>query len=77
MDQKSKIKELLLRSSDGFTAYEAIYGFGITRSAAYIYELRQEGWQIGMDRQAGHTARYWLLADPPGMTRPGQEVLPW
>jgi hypothetical protein len=68
---------LLGRGDRGFTAYEAIYEHGITRAAAYIRDLRREGWKIGMDREPGETARYWLIEAPADGPQPvfRQEVL--
>ena len=65
--QRQIVERLLLsRGELGMTAYEAIYSYGITRLATYVYDLRQEGGQIRSATKRGETARYWLVEPPPG-----------
>jgi len=60
--QKQIVLDLLRhRGADGMTAREAIYDLHITRLAAIIFDLRQEGWRIESESKKGSTARYWLV----------------
>ena len=61
--QKERVLQLLReRGTDGLSAREAIYDLRITRLAAIIFDLRQEGYVVESETKKGQTARYWLAA---------------
>lgn len=62
--QKDIVRELLReRGATGVSAHELTYGgYGITRAAAIVWELRhEEGMNIVTDNEKGLQARYTLL----------------
>lgn len=66
--QKQIVLDLMIeRGERGMSAYEAIYDLHITRLAAIIFDLRQDGYQIRMEQPKGETARYYLMK-PSGRT---------
>lgn len=78
LTQRHRIIGLLLtRGETGFTAFEAIYQMGITRAATYVYDLRKEGWVIGMERKPGETSRYWLISPPVGVKSAVEQETLW
>jgi ribosomal protein L32 len=61
--QKQIVLDLLAeRGERGMSAREAIYDLRITRLAAVIFDLRQEGYSIRSETKKGETARYFLEA---------------
>ena len=66
MTQKALVLALLKeRGEAGVSAREAIYDLHITRLAAIIFDLRQEGHPIRAEQKKGETARYFLDATRP------------
>lgn len=63
--QKQIVLDLLIvRGETGVSAREAIYDLHITRLAAIIFDLKQDGYRILAPKpKKGETSRYFLL-DP-------------
>lgn len=60
--QKQRVLDLLIeRGETGVSAREAIYDLRITRLAAIIFDLKQDGYAIKSETPKGETARYTLL----------------
>lgn len=84
MSQRETVLDLLVRSGEqGVSAYELVYVHGITRGAAAVFDLREEGYVIdtldeGMtDDGKQKLARYVLRAAPDGeMPKPEPKHVP-
>ena len=50
-----------LKAGRRVTPLDALRECGSMRLGARVYDLRQEGWEIGTDMSEGH-ATYWLKA---------------
>ena len=62
--QKQQVLNHLQNNPDGFTSWEAISQYGITRLAAYIGFLRNDGYTINSvteTRNGKAIARYFLV----------------
>jgi hypothetical protein len=73
MSQRDEVLRLLVQARDhGVSAHELVYTHGITRGAAVVFDLKQEGYEIETVDE-GNTpdgrqklARYVLRAGPDG-----------
>lgn len=68
-------KEIVLtvlreRGTDGASAIEFDRRFGVYRAAAYVYDLRLEGWDITTVNRPGKTAMYYFVGRRPEPCRP-------
>lgn len=69
--QKEIVRDLLIhRGATGVSAREAIYDLHITRMAAIVYTLKQEGYRIKTEQGRGQTARYFLIDPRPKKMMP-------
>ena len=62
--QKQQVLNHLQNNPDGFTSWEAITKYGITRLAAYIGFLRDDGYEINSMTETYNgkaIARYFLV----------------
>lgn len=66
MSQRRTVERLLReQGAQGIAVHTLIYRFGITRAAAYVHELRSEGWNIETrDEDKGELAVYVLRGEP-------------
>lgn len=64
--QKQIVLDLLIqRGETGVSAREAIYDLHITRLAAIVFDLKQDGYAIRSEQKKGETARYFLSKPEP------------
>ena len=74
--QRSVLERLLRESKDGVSVHTLIYRYGITRAAAIVKVLRDEGWSIETEGGQGELATYRLRSHPEPQRRPTRDLTP-